>query len=293
MSMMITGRSVPRGFAFDRSSVRRWDTDGCLHVGSSVLTAVGTSKYWGSEIPDFQRLGLAADETYQLFRPPAELEKAAPGLVGKPVLSRHRPQTAADHARELTIGCVGEPVIFDGTNIWGGLTIWDEDEIALIESGEKRCLSAGYRYRACPQTGTFDGVRYTHVMRDICFNHVAVVPIGRVPNAIVGDALPRNFMEARKNMSSSNESISVTAPKYRSDWDCFTAISAFLAEKLSPDDLSNAQDLLAELVAELTGDNPNGLRLAADAAGRRTRVRQAISSASYAARFPDSGRLNR
>jgi hypothetical protein len=102
-------------------------------------------------------------------------------------------------------------------------------------------------------------------------------------------APPPLIAKGIKRMSSSNESISVTgAPKYRSDWDCLTTISAFLAEKLTPDDLSNAHDLLAELVAELTGENPSGARMAADAAGRQTRVRQA---ASYATRFPNASRL--
>jgi hypothetical protein len=101
------------------------------------------------------------------------------------------------------------------------------------------------------------------------------------------DKSPPLIIHGMKRMP--EESISVTgAPKYRADWDCLTAISSFLAEKLSPDDLSNAQDLLAELVAELTGENPSGARMAADAAGRQTRVRQA---ASYGIRFPHANRL--
>jgi hypothetical protein len=108
---------------------------------------------------------------------------------------------------------------------------------------------------------------------------------------LAADKAPTIIAKGMKRMSSSNESISVTgAPKYRSDWDCLTTISAFLAEKLTPDDLSNAHDLLAELVAELTGENPSGARMAADAAGRQTRVRQA---SSYATRFPNASRLNR
>jgi hypothetical protein len=106
---------------------------------------------------------------------------------------------------------------------------------------------------------------------------------------LAADRAPPLIAKGIKRMP--EESITVTgAPKYRSDWDCFTAINAFLAEKLSPDDLSNAQDLLAELVAELTGDEKSGLRMAADAAGRQTRVRQV---ASYAIRFPNASRLNR
>jgi hypothetical protein len=103
---------------------------------------------------------------------------------------------------------------------------------------------------------------------------------------LAADSAPPLIIKGMERMP--EESISVTGPKYRSDWDCLTTISAFLAEKLSPDDLSNAQDLLAELVAELTGENPSGARMAADAALRqRQRARQRFDE-----RFPHGNRLS-
>jgi len=68
--------------------------------------------YLGSEIPDYVRLGLNPNTVYQLWRPAAELAKAAGSFAGKPLLSRHQPLSAAAHddAADLVVGAVANPV---------------------------------------------------------------------------------------------------------------------------------------------------------------------------------------
>ena len=171
-------------------SVRRIDDDGHLHIASCILSAAGVSPYYGREIPGAEALGLEADKIYQVFRPPQVLAAAAASMAGKPVLMRHQPVSARDHPGTLTVGAVGSSVVFSPPGLTGSLTIWDSAAISAILSGRQRAVSAGYRYRAIQQAGTFEGRPYTLVMADIVFNHLALVARPRVASAVIGDALP-------------------------------------------------------------------------------------------------------
>jgi hypothetical protein len=179
--------------ALDRSaSVRRIDEDGHLHVSSSVISAAAVNPYNGSEIPDYEALGLDANRVYQLFRDPAELEKAAPSFANKPLLIVHKPQTADAHDHELVVGSVANPV-WDSPNLKAELVVWDKAAIDAIESGAQRDLSCGYRYRCVVEAGTYQGQRYDAKMVDLVGNHVAIVESGRVRGAFVGDSKPASF----------------------------------------------------------------------------------------------------
>jgi hypothetical protein len=185
-------RAIKReGIAFDRASLRTTDSNGHLHVASSVISAAAVNEYLGAEIPDYEKLGLKPDVRYKLYRDPAELEKGAPSLHGKPLLIIHRPQSADDHDREIVVGSVSNPVWSD-PKLKGELAIWDGEAIAGIDSGEQKSLSAGYQYVPVMTPGTTpEGEAFDGVMTDIEFNHVALVTEPRVQGAMVGDsALP-------------------------------------------------------------------------------------------------------
>lgn len=175
--------------AFDRESVRTKDPlDGHLHIASSVVSAAQVNDYRMEEIPNAEALGLVAGRVYALLRDPQEIEKAAGTLHGKPLVIVHRAQTAGDHDREITVGAVSNPV-WESPNLKAEITVWDGEAIALIETDEQSDLSAGYGYRADMTPGTFNGVAYEGVMRDISFNHLALVSQGRVIGAFVGDSI--------------------------------------------------------------------------------------------------------
>lgn len=207
--------------------MRRIDGDGHLHVGPSIISSAGVSSYWGKEIPDYDQLGLIPDREYRLFRAPDELRKAAPSFEGKPLLSLHRPVSAADHAPALVVGAIGSPVEFTGQDLVAPLVIWDGIAIETIQDGSIKSLSCGYRYRAVPKVGTYRGERYTYVMTAISGNHCALVEAGRVPRAMVGD-------EAMKGKP----------------MDPLSELHQFLAERLNPDDLAHANDLLEQLTRD-------------------------------------------
>lgn len=175
--------------AMDRDSVREVTRDGRLRVSMANISKANVSPYRGSEIPGWRDLGLDADRIYNLLRDPDELRKAAASLNGVQLLRKHTPVNADDHKPYETVGSLGTDAEFDGTYLKNSLFVNARDAIDGIESGQKRELSAGYHYKPDMTPGNFNGKPYDGVMRDIEFNHVALVEDGRAgPDVLVGDS---------------------------------------------------------------------------------------------------------
>jgi uncharacterized protein len=185
--------------ALDRAaSSRRFDQDGRLHVTGATLTMAAVNDYAATEIPNWQQLGLDASRTYALFRPPEELAAAAASFCGVPLLIRHVEVDSLDHHPEAIAGAVGTDPEFDGEFLRGTIVVWSNDGIRGIVDGSRASLSAGYRYTATLERGSFKGRRYDLVMRSIAGNHVSLVASGRIGrSAVIGDsAVPRCSREA-------------------------------------------------------------------------------------------------
>ena len=175
--------------ALDRASIRTFSPEGHLHVGLTPISKAAVNGYLGREIPGWQDLGLDAERVYQLYRAPDELEKAAGTSDGKPLLLGHNPVSAEDHDHERTVGAVKAPV-WKPPYLMAALDVWSGGAIRQIETGAAKELSSGYRYRPDMTPGIApDGTRFDGVMRDLVFNHVALVEKGRAgPDVVVGDA---------------------------------------------------------------------------------------------------------
>ncbi|HQS69790.1 MAG TPA: DUF2213 domain-containing protein [Novosphingobium sp.] len=176
--------------AMDRATVRRRDVNGYMHVETSNISKANVCPYYGSEIPEWQMLGLEADKLYQLYRCPDELARGAETFNNVPLLSQHVPVIPEDGLPEdLIIGSTGTDAMFDGTYLRNSLVVWSALYQEAIEDGRQRELSCGYRYRADMTAGQSpEGLRYDGVMRDIMGNHVALVIEGRAgPDVVVGD----------------------------------------------------------------------------------------------------------
>ena len=183
--------------AQDRS-LRSYDQDGRLHVESSNISKATVNPYYGSEIPNYQQLGLEPKKVYYLLRDPEELEKAAPTFNNLPLLSKHIPVSADEPQKEVIAGTTGSDTVFKDGYLKCSLAVWDAEAIAGIESGEQVELSSAYHYTADMTAGEFEGRHYDGVMRDIVGNHVALVDVGRAGrDVVVSDADP--FCE-RKTM---------------------------------------------------------------------------------------------
>ncbi len=178
--------------AMDRATVRTTDADGHLRVELTPISKANICPYYGREIPGWQDLGLDADKVYHLYRDPEELAKAAKKFAGKPLLLIHTPVKAEDHPRQVTVGAIGDGVVFDAPYLKAPITIWDGEAIDLVQTGERREISSAYGYRPdmTPGVGP-DGQRFDGVMRDIVPNHVALVETGRAgPDVMVADSAP-------------------------------------------------------------------------------------------------------
>lgn len=184
-----TGGLVYDRLALDRASVRSYDEFGRLHVKLANISKANVCPYYGREIPGADALGLQPDTIYQLLRCPEELAKAAATANNIPLLDLHLPTSAEEPQKENIVGSTGTDAAFTAPYLRNSLVVWSEDGIADVESETKRELSCGYRYRPDMTPGVHDGVNYDGVMRDIVFNHVAIVEEGRAgSDVVIGDA---------------------------------------------------------------------------------------------------------
>lgn len=188
--------------AFDRSE-RFKDQDGHLHVRATNLSKATVNPYRGNEIPGYEALGLEPTRIYQLLRDPAELAKAAPTFNNLRLMSRHVAVSATDPQEKLVAGSTGTDARFEAPYLVNSLVIWRQEDIDDVESQEKCQLSCGYYYDADMTPGTYQGLRYDGVMRNIRGNHVALVEAGRAgPDVLVHDSgekvMPQLPLASRK-----------------------------------------------------------------------------------------------
>jgi uncharacterized protein len=187
------------------SDKRSYDPFGRLTATKSIITAAQVNEYFGHEVPGWDVLGLQADRLYHLLRDPAALKKAVKLFDGLPLLTDHASVSAADPKPQLQVGAVHgcEWRESDGAVV-GTVSLWDADAIRLVESGEKKELSAGYSYSPRVESGVFKGKRFDIRMLEIVPQHVSLVTVGRVNGSMVADAMPQfhtaNVLQQLQNM---------------------------------------------------------------------------------------------
>lgn len=175
--------------ALDKS-MRTVDKDGRLHVAAgNPISKATVSPYMGREIPGYEDLRLDGDRVYYLLRDPTELAKAVETFNNLPILNKHVPVNAAAPSQELVVGSTGTDASFDDPYLTNSLVIWVQDSIDLIESEDQKELSAAYYYTADMTPGSYEGLKFDGVMRNIVGNHVALVREGRAGrDVVVGDS---------------------------------------------------------------------------------------------------------
>lgn len=238
------GISRNRRVALDRSpSVRSYDKDGHLRIARTPISKANICEYYGREIPDSELLGLDADKKYRLLRDPEELKRGANSSNGKQLLIKHVPVNSEDRQADLTVGSLGTDAEFSYPYLYNSMTVWDADAIRGIEDDSQRELSCGYRYRADMTPGEFEGTPYDGVMRDIDFNHVALVPEGRAgADVMVCDEKPKKETSMARIVLTRKAAV------------LGGAISAYLLPKL-------AQDAKVDLAPVLKGVTAKNLRM--------------------------------
>lgn len=231
---------IPKGLAYDKTSVRFKDADGRLHLEVTNISKACVNPYAGHEIPGFEEAGLDGDKIYYLLRDPQELAKAAPTFNGIPVLDIHEAVSAGDHKRELVVGATGTDAVFEAPYLKNSMFIWPQEAIDGVEDESQKEISCGYYYRPDMTPGTYEGVKYDGVMRDIVGNHVALVEEGRAgPDVVVGDS-----------KSSATEETTMKKPLSRTAIRVQAAFDAVIVPKL-------AKDKKVDLVKALSLDKVN------------------------------------
>lgn len=188
--------------AFDRSSVRRSDDNGYLHVSESHITKEQVVDYYGEEVPGWRELGLDPKKIYQVYRPGEELKKAEGTFNNLPILFTHTPVVAGQFSqvKDKVIGNTGEKSTFDGEYLNNSLSFWDAEYIAKIEDETQKELSAAYRYTPVMESGSFQGKPYQIKMTDIKGNHVITTEEGRAGSDVtVADSKPKTERAMKKS----------------------------------------------------------------------------------------------
>ena len=212
--------------AFDRSSVRSKDVDGRLHIEITPISAESVDEYLGREIVNWESLGLDGDRVYSLYRPGDELAKSVDTFNKMPVLMGHAHATAADPKTDMVIGSTGESAEFISPQLRNSMVVWAQDAIDQIESRETADLSCGYYYTPILESGSFNGKPYTIKMTQIIGSHLAVVPNGRVPGAIIEDSaltigkalqMAKTQKKAPSSMKLAKVAFQALAPKMAAD----------------------------------------------------------------------------
>jgi 8-oxo-dGTP pyrophosphatase MutT (NUDIX family) len=189
MDKAMTSALVSRNrLAFDKGSVRTYDHDGRLHVAMTHISKANVCPYRGNEIPEHESLGLDPNKIYMLLRDPDEIAKGAATANLIPILNEHVPVSPIDPKQQNVVGYTGTDAVFNAPYLDNSMVISVQTSIRKIEDESEQELSSAYYYDADMTPGTYEGVAYDGVMRNIKFNHVALVPRGRAgPDVMVGD----------------------------------------------------------------------------------------------------------
>lgn len=105
----------------------------------------------------------------------------------KPLTLLHPDEAVTpENVGELQVGTVGSDVTTDSYRVYVSLSATKADGIAAVENGTARSLSCGYNCDIEWTSGTWMGMDYDCIQRNIRYNHVALVP---VPRAGDGNAI--------------------------------------------------------------------------------------------------------
>ena len=177
-------------FAVDiKTSNREKLPNGFLRVRNSNLTKHQVRPYLGKEVDDSAAMGWDPEKTYGVYCPDEELGKAAGHYNNLPFLMGHHDFDPANPPKEHIIGSTGSDAAFNDPYITNSLTVWDQQAIDAIETGDVPELSCGYTYDLDPKQGEFNGQPYHAIMRNIRPEHLALVQKGRAGSDVrVADA---------------------------------------------------------------------------------------------------------
>lgn len=180
--------SAKKEHTLANDSQRTIDDNEFTRVANCIITSAGVFEYLGREIPNYQSLGLEAEQIYKLYRPANEINKAKDTFKDMPLLDTHLVVYADDIPKSNVIGTLSSDINFDGKDLTCSIVLWDKEAVEQIEAQGKKGLSAGYRYTPVVKNGVYEGQVYDIIMTDLSANHVAHVENPRNTKSIINDS---------------------------------------------------------------------------------------------------------
>lgn len=149
------------------------DSNGYLTIYDNPLATAGVFPYRAKE------LGLPGeDRIVSVFRSPDDLMESKSLFARKPILHQHKWVGRKGEVKKPD-GAVGDNISFADDTVRGNITIFNDELIDLIETGQCKQLSPGYNATIVNETGEFNNQNYDMIMKITSVNHIAVVPTGR------------------------------------------------------------------------------------------------------------------
>lgn len=177
------------------------DNSGFIEIRDNRLSKPGVFDYLGSEIGAPE-----PDKVYKVCRPKEELAdpdcvasfKLQPWVIGHKMLGKKFETPPEEHGIH---GVIGENVYFDESDGWlkGNIKMFTDELESEITNGIDE-LSLGF---SCTyefgKTGTYDGVAYNVVQRNIRGNHLASVEESRMDVAVMDSATAMDHLTVTLN----------------------------------------------------------------------------------------------
>jgi len=144
--------------------------------GSAVITNIGVFEYMNVDGSVRRELRMPED-VFDI--------DSLESLKMQPISNNHPPERIIDsgNIKQHQVGHLGENIKTDNLHVSVPIVITDKETIEQIKRKGKRGLSAGYRATIEHKPGTYLGMRYDAIQRNIKYNHVAIVDRGRAGDA--------------------------------------------------------------------------------------------------------------
>ena len=147
-------------------------------IARAPVTSIGVFSYRNPDGSERRELRLP-EEVFA--------EESLASLKMKPLTLLHPDEKVTpENVGNLSVGSVGSDVTSDSYRVYVSLTATKKDAIDSVENGSARSLSCGYDCDIEWTSGTWMGMKYDCIQRNIRYNHVALVP---VPRAGDGNAI--------------------------------------------------------------------------------------------------------
>lgn len=193
-------------------------------VARAPLTSIGVFMYKNDDGSVRRELRLPEE----VFNP-----DSLASLRMKPLTLLHpNEKVTPENVESVAVGSVGSDVTCDSYRVYASVVATKADGIKAIEDKTARGLSCGYNCDIEWTSGTWMGVAYDCIQRNIRYNHVALVPVPRAGdgNAIrmdgAGEPMPRESYKQTNEENMALETYHIDGADYKAEPQVIAALNS-------------------------------------------------------------------